>query len=64
MKVEKGEAGVSLGIYATVLFTLGMIDRLSDLADVRHDLRGRELDEENLPERIRRSKSSPLPERR
>jgi len=52
-KVEKGEPGVSLGIYATVLFVLGMIDRLADIADPRHDSVGLELDEENLPERIR-----------
>ena len=59
VKVEKGDAGVSLGTYATVLFALGMIDRLSDLADIRHDVRGLELDEENLPQRIRRSKAAP-----
>ena len=52
-KVEKGEPGVSLGIYATVLFVLGMIDRLADIADLRHDAVGLELEEENLPERIR-----------
>ena len=52
-KVEKGEPGVSLGIYATVLFVLGMIDRLADIADPRHDSVGLELEEENLPERIR-----------
>src|SRR6478609_11622862 len=57
VKVEKGDAGVSLGTYATVLFVLGMIDRLSDLADVRSDSRGLELEEEHLPERIRRSKT-------
>ena len=61
VKVEKGEAGVSLGIYATVLFVLGMIDRLSAVADVRHDPRGLELEEEHLPKRIRRSKSSQQP---
>ena len=32
-KVEKGEPGVSMGTYATVLFALGMADRLADLAD-------------------------------
>lgn len=52
-KVEKGEPGVSLGIYATVLFVLGMIDRLVDIADPRHDAVGLELEEENLPQRIR-----------
>ena len=58
VKVEKGDAGVSLGTYATVLFVLGMIDRLSDLADVRSDSRGLELEEEHLPKRIRRSKNN------
>src|ERR1022692_5199317 len=52
-KAEKGEPGVSLGTYATVLFTLGMSDRLADVADPRHDTIGRELEEEHLPQRIR-----------
>ena len=52
-KVEQGDPGVSLGIYATVLFVLGMIDRLGDLADPKHDSVGLELEEEHLPERIR-----------
>jgi transcriptional regulator with XRE-family HTH domain len=52
-KVEKGDPGVSLGSYVTVLFVLGMVDRLADVADPRHDTVGLELDEENLPERIR-----------
>jgi transcriptional regulator with XRE-family HTH domain len=57
-KVEKGNPGVSLGTYATVLFALGMADRLADVADARHDNVGRELEEEHLPQRIR------LPSRR
>ncbi len=57
-KVEKGDPGVSLGIYATVLFVLGLSDRLADLADIRTDTVGLELEEENLPQRIRRSKKS------
>ena len=52
-KAEKGDPGVSLGTYATVLFALGMVDRLADVADPRHDAVGLELEEENLPERIR-----------
>ena len=52
-KVETGDPGVSLGTYATVLFVLGMIDRLVDLADPRNDAVGRELEEEHLPQRIR-----------
>ena len=63
-KVEKGNPGVSVGTYATILFTLGMVDRLADIADPRHDTIGRELEEEHLPERIRlsRRKESPKPE--
>ena len=56
-KVEQGDPGVSLGIYATVLFVLGMIDRLGDLADPKHDSVGLELEEEHLPERIRLARS-------
>jgi hypothetical protein len=55
-KVERGDPAVSLGIYAIVLFILGLINRLSDLADVRFDELGLQLDEEKLPERIRQSK--------
>ena len=54
-RVEKGEPGVSLGIYATVLFVLGMAAPLGDLADPRNDIVGLELEEERLPQRIRRS---------
>jgi transcriptional regulator with XRE-family HTH domain len=52
-KVEKGDPGVAMGTYATVLFALGLADRLSDLADVRHDTVGLDLDEERLPKRVR-----------
>lgn len=55
-KVEKGDPGVSLGTYATVLFALGMADRLADVADPRHDAVGLELEAEHLPERIRLSR--------
>lgn len=53
-KVEKGDPGVALGNYASVLFVLGLAERLSDLADVRTDTLGLELEEERLPKRIRR----------
>lgn len=63
-KVEKGQPGVSMGTYATVLFVLGMVDRLADLADPTHDAVGLALEEEHLPQRIRRThKEQPvLPE--
>ena len=52
-KVEKGDPGVSLGIYATVLFVLGLENRLADLADPRQDTVGLDLETEALPKRIR-----------
>src|SRR5277367_4837906 len=55
-RIEKGDPRVSAGAYATVLFALGMTERLADVADPRHDSVGRELEEENLPERIRLSR--------
>lgn len=55
--VEQGKPGVSAGAYATVLFALGMLDRLADVADPRHDSVGMTLEEEHLPQRIRLKKS-------
>ena len=52
-RVEKGDPGVSMGIYASVLFVLGMADRLGDLADAARDRVGLSLEEERLPRRIR-----------
>jgi hypothetical protein len=52
-KVEKGDPGTSMGVYVTVLFVLGMTDRLADVADPRHDSVGLALEEERLPQRIR-----------
>jgi transcriptional regulator with XRE-family HTH domain len=57
-KIEKGEPGVSIGNVATVLFALGMSERLAELADIRHDERGLALDEERLPKRVRRKTSA------
>jgi transcriptional regulator with XRE-family HTH domain len=55
-KVEKGDPGVSLGVYATVLFILGLSERITDLADAATDSVGLQLDEERLPQRVRASK--------
>ena len=56
-KIEKGHPGVYIGNYAAVLFALGLVERLADLADATHDAVGRELEEEQLPERVRLSRS-------
>ncbi len=52
-KIEKGDPTTSIGGYASVLFVLGMTTRLSDLVDAVHDLTGRQLEEEKLPQRVR-----------
>jgi transcriptional regulator with XRE-family HTH domain len=58
-RVERGDPGVSLGIYATVLFVLGMADRLTDLADPASDAVGLNLEAGRLPQRARPSRKTP-----
>ena len=53
VKIEKGDPGVAIGNYATVLFVMGMAERLADLAEARNDSVGLQLEEEHLPQRIR-----------
>lgn len=53
LRLEKGEPGVAVGICATVLFVLGLADRLADIADPKNDPIGLQLEEEHLPKRIR-----------
>jgi transcriptional regulator with XRE-family HTH domain len=55
-KVEQGNPGVSLGVYATALFILGLSERIADLADISTDSVGLQLDEARLPQRVRASK--------
>jgi|SRR5579872_1011770 len=55
-KAERGDAGVSLGVYATMLFVLGKSERLAELAAPRNDEVGLALEEERLPKRIRLKK--------
>ncbi len=52
-KIEKGDGGVSFAAYAKLLFVLGMIQRLSELADPKFDELGLVLEAEHLPQRIR-----------
>lgn len=53
IRVERGDPTVSVASYASVLFVLGMADRLGDLAAPKNDSVGLQLEEENLPQRIR-----------
>jgi transcriptional regulator with XRE-family HTH domain len=58
-KVENGDTNVSMGTYATLLFALGMIDRIGNLADAEQDTLGRQLEEERLPKRVRLRRIAP-----
>ncbi len=52
-KVEKGDAGVSMGVYVKVFFILGLISRLSETADIMFDKPGQAPEAEHLPSRVR-----------
>jgi transcriptional regulator with XRE-family HTH domain len=58
-RVERGDPGVSMGIYATVLFVLGMVDRIGGLASAERDQVGLALEDERLPKRVRLSQRVP-----
>lgn len=58
-KVEKGDESVALGIYASVLFALGLVEGLGNLADPATDAIGRSIEERNLPKRVRLTGSRP-----
>lgn len=52
-RIEKGDPTVSMGGYASVIFVLGMTDRLNTLIEASSDLVGLGLQDEELPKRIR-----------
>jgi transcriptional regulator with XRE-family HTH domain len=60
-KAEHGDDRVSMGVYATMLFVLGLNDRLADLGSPRHDDVGLALEEERLPKRIRLKRRNSVP---
>lgn len=53
-RIERGDSGVSLGIFASVMFGLGLLDRVTNLVDPSSDALGLQLEEGALPRRIRR----------
>ena len=53
-RIEEGDHGVSIGIYASVLNALGLVDGLAALADPTNDKLGMELSNANLPKRVRK----------
>jgi transcriptional regulator with XRE-family HTH domain len=52
-RLEKGDAGVSVGVLAMVLLTLGESGRIADLLDIAKDDIGLALSVSELPQRIR-----------
>lgn len=51
-KAEKGDPSVSMGVYATVLSILGLIEGLGSVADRGSDTLGLDIDEDRLPKKI------------
>ena len=58
VRAEKGDPSVSMAAYASILFALGLPDRLADLADPAGDQVGMALGEERLPKRVRLPRGS------
>jgi hypothetical protein len=54
-KIEKGEGGVSIGAYANVLFALGLVHHLGEIAALQNDPLGLRLEAQSLSKRIRSS---------
>ncbi len=52
-RIEAGDDGVGMGIYAAVLNALGLLDPLRDVADPARDVVGQQLATDTLPQRVR-----------
>ncbi len=52
-RIERGDGSVAMSAYAMALFVLGFGPALAEIADVRRDDLGLQLDEEHLPRRVR-----------
>lgn len=61
-RVEQGDPGVGIGIYASVLQALGLLEGLGQIADVTNDAAGQALAAAALPQRIRLPRGSQVPE--
>jgi transcriptional regulator with XRE-family HTH domain len=58
-RVEHGDASVGLGVYATVLWVLGLGDRIGRLAAPETDLIGLSMEDERLPQRVSAGRRRP-----
>lgn len=61
-RVEEGDPGVSMGIYAAVLQALGLLEGLGQIADSGRDTVGQSMAAERLPKRVRLRRVSPSSE--
>lgn len=52
-RLERGDSGVSIGIVATALWALGLVDRLATLASPDRDSVGQTEELKRLPRRVR-----------
>lgn len=52
-RIEAGDPGVGIGIYAAALQALGLLDGLASIADVSRDTVGQSLASADLPTRAR-----------
>lgn len=57
-RIEAGDPGVSMGIYAAVLQALGLLEGLNQIADPAQDEIGQALSSAELPQRVRMSGAS------
>jgi hypothetical protein len=60
-RVERGDASVGLGVYATVLWVLGLGDRVGQIAAPETDAVGLSMEDERLPQRISSGRRSRRP---
>ena len=52
-KVEEGNPSTSMAAWVSVLFVLGLTENLQDICDLKNDVTGIMLEDEDLPKRIR-----------
>lgn len=55
-KIQRGDPGVAVGNYASVIFALGLGTAWMGLASIEEDTVGQSLDEQRIPKRARSKK--------
>lgn len=56
-KIERGDPTVSLSVFATTLWVMGLFDNLKDALQPENDKLAANLETERLPQRARRSRA-------